>query len=498
MKILVLQLARFGDIFLTWPILRALRRKYPTAEIHVAVRSRFAAAIGGFEAVDRVWILDTGRVLGRLIVNEEDTDGSLARLSEWTALLSECDFDQVINLSFSPLSSYLTSLVSSALTKIRGYTRHADGFLSLPDDPSAYFYAQVGPGRTNRFHLAELMAAVADVELTSADWGLPPSWKTSSLKASDQLWPHPVPFICLHPGASQSFKSYPAFKWRRIVHQFLKSGRFGVAVIGGAEDAAIAHEILAGAPSEWTASFCGSTTFQETAGLIERCDLLVGADSAPMHLASHVNKKCLNVSFDGVQFWETGPRALGSRVITANQAEDLASEVVASHLESMIFGSEPSFAYYERVDASPVAYVSQLKEASLAEEFPWRLTLALYSGDPRPPLQSAQQAQALVQIHELSKIGLDQVAVLKAQPQLKSALEILSQVDLALHTVAQMVPSWRPLVQWYETEKVRIGPTEWLELCAKQENIYEQLYVVTEDWLKSEKVRPRAQQEVSS
>ncbi len=37
MKILVLQLARLGDIYMSWPMIRAVKRKYPNAEIDIQV-----------------------------------------------------------------------------------------------------------------------------------------------------------------------------------------------------------------------------------------------------------------------------------------------------------------------------------------------------------------------------------------------------------------------------------------------------------------------------
>lgn len=61
MKILVLQLARFGDIYLTWPALRALRRRYPDASIHLLVRERFVAATEGLGAGIDVHVFPTAR-----------------------------------------------------------------------------------------------------------------------------------------------------------------------------------------------------------------------------------------------------------------------------------------------------------------------------------------------------------------------------------------------------------------------------------------------------
>ena len=63
MKILVIQIARLGDILMTWPAMRALRRAHPQAEIHLLVRPRFEAATRGLECVDRVIAMPSLEIL---------------------------------------------------------------------------------------------------------------------------------------------------------------------------------------------------------------------------------------------------------------------------------------------------------------------------------------------------------------------------------------------------------------------------------------------------
>ena len=126
MKILVLQLARFGDIYLTWPTLRALHRAHPGAEIHFLVREKFLGATNGLANVI-VHTLPTADLLG-------GTNGTIeSRFTEWLTPIGG-EWDMIVNLSFSPASSYLTDLLRTQKTIVRGYTRHADGFLAIPDD----------------------------------------------------------------------------------------------------------------------------------------------------------------------------------------------------------------------------------------------------------------------------------------------------------------------------------------------------------------------------
>src|SRR4051794_20777995 len=99
MKILVLQLARFGDIYLTWPTLRALHRIHPEAEVHLLTREKFAGATVGLANIV-AHTLPTAQILGR---GQEAMEN---HLNSWLETLSN-DWDLIINLSFSPFSSYL-------------------------------------------------------------------------------------------------------------------------------------------------------------------------------------------------------------------------------------------------------------------------------------------------------------------------------------------------------------------------------------------------------
>ena len=167
MKILVLQLARLGDIYMSWPAIRALRRQFPEAEIHVLTRPRFAGAFEGLTAVHKIHLLPTKDILAPLVQPKMAVQESFDRLTKFVDELYFMNFDKVYNLSFSPLSSYLTHYVSNSETEVHGYTRFRDGFFCIPDDMSAYFYAQVGIDRPNRFHLIEIFGSIVGSDLVA-------------------------------------------------------------------------------------------------------------------------------------------------------------------------------------------------------------------------------------------------------------------------------------------------------------------------------------------
>lgn len=465
MKILILQLARFGDIFLTLPTLRALRRRYPAAELHVLVRDRFSAALGEIEFVDKMWTLPTAKILSAIVENE-DWEQSLRQMGEWTDLIREQDFDLIINLSFSPFSSYLTHTLAHYGASVRGYTRHSDGFLSLPDDPSAYFYAQIGIDRENRFHLAEVFAAVADVELAPEDWQAPASWQGET---------HYANHIVVHMGASTANKTLMAEQWHEVIYELEKVAHGPIILIGSKEERSIAAQISTAIKSDKLVNLVGQTTFAETAQILRTALLLVGGDSAPIHIAGLVGTRCLNLSFASVNFWETGPRAVGSRVLLLTENTDISAKYVVRHIMACVAEAEAPGPYLSRTASLPIGYEPV---GMTLDNFSWQLIEAIYCAEEWPVLPTAVAEMAVRRLYEAVALGAEQIPRLHNVRTRNVANEILSQVDEMVSMIEKMCPVVRPLIAWFNTERVRLGPLSVSELSKKTEDIYLKMLAV--------------------
>jgi len=112
MKILVIQLARLGDIYMSWPTIRALKTANPGAEIHMLVRSRFSEATNGLESVSQIKIFPTPQILDP-VVNQNDLSGSLGVIDTMLNDLNNEKYDLIVNLTFSEVSSYVASFFTN-------------------------------------------------------------------------------------------------------------------------------------------------------------------------------------------------------------------------------------------------------------------------------------------------------------------------------------------------------------------------------------------------
>lgn len=460
MKTLVLQLARLGDIYQTWPVLAALKRLNPESELHLLTRAKFAAATEGLDAVDKHWLLDTREVLTPLIDERPGLEEAMRRLEAFKEQLEAERFDRVINLSFSPFSSFLTYEVSGSASIVRGYTRFDDGYLNIPDDGSAYFYAQVGVDRPNRLHVTDLFAHVAGVELEECDWQV--------LKQHDEIHSKDSGTILLHIGASAEHKTLSVPKWQMIAKGLLDRWPGRVILIGSDGEREKAEQIAAVSGERRPENLVGQTNLQELISLIREARLLVGGDSGPVQIASLVNTPVLNVSLRSVSFWETGPRSKGSRILAIGDESQVAADEVVEEVMALL-EDRPSKLNAVLVPERNGPYV---ETGHKSECFKWNLLRAIYLGAEFPSPANDVFLLGLKRLNEVTGLALEQIDAIEVNPGNKVAAGILDHSDLLMDQIMSFVPDVSPIVRWFRTEKIRIGPKPMADLISSTRDVY--------------------------
>jgi ADP-heptose:LPS heptosyltransferase len=495
MKILIIQLARLGDIYQTWPVVRALRRQYPQAQIQMLARKSYSAACLGLEEIERTWEFDSRSILVPLIKERPELSESVEQVEKLIRDLRGQCFDQVINLTFSPLSSFITHALENSSgslnPRIRGYTRHSDGYLSIADDASAYFYAQVGPGKGNRFHLTDIMAQVADLELKDEDWRPP----TFSKNRNSVVVPKGS--IVVHVGASETKKSYGSHKWLQVVRGLLESSERDVVLIGSKAEVEIGQILENVTSVRKPINLVGQTELPDLFQILGSAELLVGCDSAPVHIAALTNTPVLNLSFGTVNFWETGPKSAGSRILVASEPEALASAFVLREALGLLnqkdgfqLGSEHDFA--ESVgEASVVIVPSKKTEPYLAPKElqfspAWEMLKAIYAGQLFPQPSDGVFLKAVARLAETNDLALEQIQTLKSQSKNEVAASILRRCDEIFLTLQKASPDLGIIIRWFNTERIRLKPNSQELILIETESLHLRLRKILNLYLSTE------------
>lgn len=262
--ILVLQLCPIGDTLFGTPALRALRYRYPQARITVVTWAANREVLAGNPHIHRL-------VLVR----------SAFRLPRVLSRLAEENFDAVVGLS--NIGSWLT-LFTSFPVRV-GFSSQTLGWLytaQVPDrrDRHAVDYCLdvvAALGALPRGRHLEIALGEADREFAARILG------------PEQAGEIPPLRVAIHPGG----RHFPAKRWSVAgfaeVADYL-AGQYGaqVVLVGGPDDVPLAQAIAELCRLAEPVVTAGRSTLKQTAAILERCDLFVGNDSAPAHLAAAV------------------------------------------------------------------------------------------------------------------------------------------------------------------------------------------------------------------
>lgn len=483
MKILIIQLARFGDIYISWPAIRALKRTYPKSEIHLLTRRTFSDAAMGLDEISYHWILNTKLFISPLIQSNSKEElvrdhnsaikESIDLVSDFCNQIKSENYDWIINLSFSPLSSYLCHSFSVPKTKISGYTRHEDGYLNISDSISGYFFAQVGIGQSNRIHLADIFVAMMGLEYQPEDWRSP--------QLTDLKFSLPEKYITIHIGASSIEKCLPPHVWVHIINEFnLINSEFKIVIIGSQSERFIADEIIAYVDCSRLVDLVAKTQINELFSIINHSDLLIGCDSAPIHIAALTDTPVYNLSFGNVNFWETGPKSSQSYIERFSSIDLINPKRIADSIEIILKDK-----FHPKLISRSEDLESYIAPQTPQESFAWNLIKAIYFGGQFPICDDLEFYTAVQRLYEISNIVLKSLSEF-SQDKRESVHRLLEVSDEIIKKIGEMVPQIRPLCGWIESQKIMIKPGSILEVLEETISVYSNVLKILNKYLLEE------------
>jgi hypothetical protein len=144
--------------------------------------------------------------------------------------------------------------------------------------------------------------------------------------------------LALLPGAGDASKRWSLPQWRSLLRAWKRCAPGGHAwVLGSAEDQ-VRGQALAQA-ADGVHSLCGSLTLGQSAALLARCDLAVGGDTGPLHLAAAVGTRGLGL-FGPTYPAESGPLLRGGLCLQASSGcmDDLPAAAALSAVLELSHG----------------------------------------------------------------------------------------------------------------------------------------------------------------
>ncbi len=283
-KILVLRLSAVGDVIRTLPAVKALKERVLSSSITWIVEEPSQAFLESQPEVDSV-ILFPRKRWTKGIKSLKTALGTLGEMREFVVGLRKEKFDVVLDFH-GILKSGLLSFLSGSPKRIgydRTSTKEGNSLFSnvkvrLPKEKISRFdrnFALLrGMGLEVRDLKYSLQIPLADREYVA-----------SFLKSS--VTPLKRPLIAIHPGTSFKalFKRWPPDRYARLADRLVRELNATVLFTWGAEELEWVEGIRRGMeePSLLSPKTESLTQLGE---VYRRCDLYIGGDTGPMHVAS--------------------------------------------------------------------------------------------------------------------------------------------------------------------------------------------------------------------
>jgi ADP-heptose:LPS heptosyltransferase len=316
--IAVISLTRFGDLIQATPLLRILKRTYPGAKITLVAEQRFTTIIPLIRGYDRIITLRKDEVADR-IVFASDPLVPYFFMEGFVRELEKVRYDLAINLTFSRMSAFLTSLVNAE--KLAGLVSGAKGERLIHSLWGIYlFTTQEGNNRLlNRINLVDIFTRLGGVKPDGNPVGLVETEKGAAFAdtflrknglAGEKL-------IGLQLGASDPIRCWPPESFARLSDRLQE--KFGVRTIlfGSASEETLAGRACS-CMSRPTVSAVGGTSIEELFSLLKRCSLLVTNDTGTMHFAAAGGVPSLMLCTGPAFFRGTGPYSAGNLALQAD------------------------------------------------------------------------------------------------------------------------------------------------------------------------------------
>ncbi len=306
MRILVRATNWIGDAILSLPALRAIRTRYPEAEVAVLAKPWVSALYERERSIDRVIPL-RGEPGARDWKAKARLIGQLRRERFDLAILFPNSFESAAVVRLA------------GVKQIVGYARDGRGFL-LTDA-----IATPKPGEIpehERFYYLELLRRARFIdsipEVTAIRLDGIDELRANGERRFDSLGVK-LPVIGVSPGAAfGSAKRWLPKRFAEVAARLAEKCGAAVAVFGSAPEQELCGEVARAAGGR---SFAGETTLREFIGMTAACRMFLTNDSGAMHIASALGVPTATV-FGPTNEKATGP--LGASAIVVREPVDCA------------------------------------------------------------------------------------------------------------------------------------------------------------------------------
>lgn len=295
-NIAVIKSGAIGDVLLTTPFIRVLRRNYPNTHITYIVGDKFIDVLKGNKNIDEIITFDTKKLFG---------SGFREKYSYFKELAKSLRgrFDTCFILD----KSYLAGLFAYwAKIPIRiGFDRAGEGFANtmniryMPVKHETEYYLDLIWLIGGKYEPKEKKKM--DLPITKREENFASRFIKENRVRKKDLVIGIAPAATKDPHESKSTRAWPARNYIELIKRLIDIYDAKVIFFGSRDDIEIIEKIQKNMNKK-TYSSAGKTTIKQAAALIKRCRLFITHDCGLMHVAAAIDVPVISI------FGPTDPR----------------------------------------------------------------------------------------------------------------------------------------------------------------------------------------------
>jgi len=278
-SLLLIQLGDIGDVVLSLPALRALKRHFKDTPVWMCVREKV-----------RGLLEDVPELAGVLSVDEtrRSLPAAVGYQWKWIRNLRRRQLGLVLDLRTGSRGTFIAILSGAAIRIGRldhgkqRLRRRCFTHLVRPDpDSEKDRYATV-----HHLHLLTGVGIPAPEALQRLRVPPEKTVRIESLLRREGV-PPDQSRIAVSPFSLWSYKEWPEAAWIRLMAHLSQHLKLRVLIIGSSEERRRGEALVRAFP-EGISNLAGKTLIGELPALLQSCRLFIGVDSGPLHVAAAV------------------------------------------------------------------------------------------------------------------------------------------------------------------------------------------------------------------
>jgi ADP-heptose:LPS heptosyltransferase len=261
-KFLIIRFSSIGDIVLTTPVVRCLRKKFPEAEIHFVTKTAFKDIVANNPYINKVHTLGD-------------------------------NFDEMLNELKAENFDYIIDLHHNLRTlRVKRFLKGVKSFSYNKLNIEKFIYTKLKINLLPKKHIVDRnIETVKKLGVVNdglgLDYFIP---KKDEVQETEIPMSHKFGYIGIVIGATMATKKLPLHKLKELCTAI----NHPIILLGGKDDF-VTGQAIAEIDDTKIYNSCGKFNLNESADLVRRAKLIISHDTGLMHIAAAFQKPIISV-----------------------------------------------------------------------------------------------------------------------------------------------------------------------------------------------------------